>query len=330
MAAARWKLATFGVLLLATAVAGCVASGNYFAGTALTLLRWPIGTLALALTVVALRRGQRRAAAVTALTVVVLGGQLVAQRYARQSLQPLPDPARELQVFNYNLLYEGGRDEQTLKTAASADADVLTFQEVSPRWEQRLDSALSARYPHKAVSPRRGVFAVAIYSRYPLAARTHLPGSGLRAFAQCAEVQVPQRPVYLCSVHLDSPARALLAPNVRARALAQNAYVRKEQWEALHGHLAANATSARKVIAGDFNTMDLEPLHERISRDFVDVAEFLSVKPDRTWPHYNARGLPAFVRIDYVWVQGPLRPVAARALAAGGSDHRPVLARIAL
>ncbi|MEU0284376.1 endonuclease/exonuclease/phosphatase family protein [Streptomyces sp. NPDC006147] len=223
-----------------------------------------------------------------------------------------PDAAgpRELVVVQHNVADDNPDPAGTARALAGTGADLIALEELVPDALPVYERALAARYPHHVV---RGT--VGLWSRHPLSgARTvdikpaDLTGPwsrGLRAVAATPHGEVAVYVAHLPSVRIGP------------RGLAS---ARRDESAGLLGRAVAAEPLDRVVLLGDLNgTADdrgLDPLTSRLGvarRGFA--------------PSFPA-GLPV-VRIDQVMARSAT-VAHVRALAATGSDHLPVAARVAL
>ena len=105
-----------------------------------------------------------------------------------------------------------------------------------------------------------------------------------------------------------------------------NARIRAAQWKLLREHVARRYPAARHlVVAGEFNTLDTEPLYQVIRRGMVDAFEAAGTGRGATFPSELTSPIP-LVRIDYVFASPGLTPRSAMVLPPAGSDHLAVRA----
>jgi len=292
------------------------------------LLVGPASALA-AVTLVWAVRARRQLAIAASLGVLCPALALSAVRALREARPAqAPRSATRLALVNQNLLFSA-RQDGMLALLARTPADLVCLQEVTPAWAKRLEAALGASHPFRAVEPRHGAYGVAIYSRFPLE-RPTLVRDGRRVAGQCVAVRLEGDETALCNVHLSSPAGIV---ERRARWLGgfdANARVRAAQWRLLREHVARAYPSARHlIVAGDFNTLDTEPLYRTIRGGLVDAFQVAGEGRGETFPTEPTSPVP-LVRIDYVFASPALVPVEARVLPQAGSDHRGLRVTLAL
>ena len=246
-----------------------------------------------------------------------------------------------LRVLSYNIHTGIGSDgaldlARTAAVIRDSRADVVGLEEVDVHWDARSDFRDQARdlarlldmrvffapiynLPPPAEGTPRRQYGVAILSRYPIRhAENHWitrlstqepnpvpePAPG---FAE-AVVLVRGVPVHVYTTHLDFRAD----PAVREAQVADTLRI-----------LGEDPRGARQVLLGDFNAEpaapELAPLWTRLS----DV--WTAAEPGFTYP----ADVPA-KRIDFVTVSTGIHPRGAQVVDTLASDHRPVVADLAL
>jgi endonuclease/exonuclease/phosphatase (EEP) superfamily protein YafD len=274
-------------------------------------------------------RARRRLAIAAALAVLFPGLALSAVRALRETRPAgAPPSARSVALLSYNLLFNS-RPERSVALLGRTSADLVCLQEVTPAWAKRLDATLGASHPWRAVEPRSGAYGLAIYSRLPLA-RPTIVRDERRVAGQCVALTLTQGETVLCNVHLSSPA-GVVERGVRwVRGFDANARVRARQWELLRAHVARTYPAARElIVAGDFNTLDTEPLYRTLRESLVDAFAAAGRGRGATFPTEPASPVP-LVRIDYVFASPRLAPLSATVLPPGGSDHLGLLVTLAV
>jgi vancomycin resistance protein VanJ len=299
---------------------------QFYLGAALFLTRWPLALLGLLLAISFVRARRFAFAALAVALPLVAAAQSLSSWMDRARPAPLLGPSRELTVVTHNVLFRGANAARSISAIREQKPDVIALQEVTPEWLELLDAAFGADFAYRAAAPMKGTLGYAVYSRVPLS-NVALLGEASRAFAQCMDLELPDGPIALCNVHLYSPAAALFHERNVPLALAQNARTRREQWQRVSAHLDARARGTRRIVAGDFNTSEMDPLLADIAERYVDAWRSTRLSPGFTFPNV-ATGTPPLVRIDYVMTRGPIRPVSAEVLQKSGSDHFPLVARL--
>ncbi len=330
MRMARVRQATLRIvafLCAAAVVLGVAGREDFFLGTMWAIARWPV-LIAVAIgTAVAVKNG-RRGIALASAAVVLVGIVEWGMGRVRRAEPVAVASGKSLQVLSFNLLFKGGDPRASLKVLASADADVIALQEVTSAWEARLAEPMREEYPHQIWKAHPGTHGFGLLSKHPLGEPVYLDNDDGRGIAQCAEVRTAGN-VFFCNVHLASPAKALWHRSPAG--FVRNAEQRAHEWKRLDELVEAQATSPRRIIAGDLNTMPHDPLHRAITRSWVDAWEWASDGLlGATWPNLHQRTPVPLFRIDYVLVQGPVVPEETKVLPRSGSDHRPLQAQVRL
>jgi len=213
-------------------------------------------------------------------------------------------------VLAVNVEWRNPRADALLDIVRRESPDLLLVVELTEDWRQRL-AELELAYPHRVVAPRADAFGLALYSRLPLERAETFDLETTAAID--AEVATPAGPFRFLGVHLRPP--------TTARWLAE----RNRQLELL-GELASEA-ALPLVVAGDFNATPYSPYFG----DFLDAGGLRTTlagrAPGLTWPTFlPVLGIP----IDHCAVSEEFIVIEHRRLPAVGSDHYPILARLAL
>lgn len=316
-----------------TAVLRTVTGGLLALGTVLTVVRlleptagWavrlvsytPLGLVAyaapLALLVVPLARRRRPlhvAAAVVALAGLLAHGWWFAPLVTGAN-PPAPPGADTRRVMTANL-HDGTADGIGLvRQVSEEDVDLLVVQEVTaPLLAVMEQSGLDALLPHRAGAPGRRAEGTMVFSREALGTPAPLgtTADGWR---------VETGGLRLLAVHPASPY------DVAA-------------WRADHDVLlAAVRESSPDLVVGDLNaTVDHAPMRRLADAGYRSTAELGNDGWQPTWPAFGATELlgvamPHLAPVDHVLVGRSLSAVGTRTLRIQGSDHRAVVAEVAV
>ncbi len=217
---------------------------------------------------------------------------------------------RFLRVVTFNLW---GRNDHHLDRVAAflaeADADAVVLQEARAHHNAFLE-ALSARYPH-----RTGENGLVILSKYPILGDNRIDREGYPPWISLmvlrATLDVNGKAVDLAGVHL---ARPFYPDLQQADIVALTRFVQDHR-----GPL---------ILAGDFN---MTPWTVKLKgfTDATGLGRFNTFRP--TWPmRWHALPLLPFVPIDNVFASRHFANIATTLGPRLDSDHRPVIADIAL
>lgn len=263
-----------------------IAAALALAGALMLLFRgWRLnGTVALALAV----------AAVVATLGLPFGG------LGAQASGETP----RYQLLQMNLRFDNPQPEAVLSTIGEVRPDVITLNEISDMWREKL-ALLEAAYPYRIICPQPSyIGGVGILSRRPFAGEPRCEDRGAMAVAQ---VDFGGETIDVATLHLGWP------------------WPFEQPWQ-LRALLPALATLGnRAILAGDFNAA---PWSMTVRR----AAEAGGLKLTRlAGPTWLDRRAPAWLRpyvglpIDNVMVKGGVLAGAPQRLPFAGSDHLPVL-----
>jgi endonuclease/exonuclease/phosphatase (EEP) superfamily protein YafD len=212
-------------------------------------------------------------------------------------------------LLQMNLRFNNPQPEAVLSLIGEVRPDVITLQEVSGMWREKL-ALLESAYPYKVIcQPPSYIGGAAILSRRPF---TGEPRCQVRGALAVASVDFGGETIDVAALHLGWPWPFEQPSQVRNLA------------PALAG------IGNRAILAGDFNAT---PWSMSVRR----VAEAGGMKLTR-WvgPSWLDRRLPAWLRrhaglpIDHVMVKGGVLTDSPQRLPQAGSDHLPVLVEFSL
>lgn len=235
-----------------------------------------------------------------------------------------PDRSPDLRVATYNTYERSPSLRSVRKLVASADPDVLVLQEVGPDREQKVRRVLGDRYPAMMAVQDERAGGVMVLSRFPiLETRPVSLSTEPSRDTAVAVLDVDGQPVQVVPVHLTSP-----CPRCGTSMTERLELEGDRRPAELAAVLRALDSSAPAVIAGDFNSTERsEPYRLLTAVGFEDPHRAVGNGPGFTWPT-DRLPIPV-VRIDWILTRG-LVAVDAWVGDGGMSDHRPVLADLAL
>ena len=257
---------------------------------------------------VALAVGRRRRMAVVMLAVALLNAAYILPWYGNVARAGSP---ATLTLLHSNIL-AGNRDVTRLLAHIEREAPDLVFvQELTPEHVGQLES-LSTRLPYRLLAPRDDAWGVGAWSRYPFVAAEVLetPPRGLPSLR--LEIDQGGTPLSIFSTHPVTP-------------IGNNGFADRNR------QLAAIANAVKQgngptIVAGDLNTTPWGA-HYRAFEAATGLRNAQAghgIKP--SWPLF----LPiAMIPIDHVLLSSDLAAVEVRTLSSVGSDHLPLLVRIA-
>lgn len=221
-------------------------------------------------------------------------------------------PVPALKIASFNVLYNNALPEVATGFAAAEQPDIIVFEEFSATWLPSLER-LRERYPHQAAfTLRNGGTDVVIVSRLPLIEPRLVEPEERRIRIVTAGVEIAGRRVRIIGLHPPVPLTARLA-QIRAR-----------HFEIVAGLVQASPDPA--IVVGDFNaTLWGAPLRSLFAQT--------DLRAHTRWPAPTYAAIFPWVTripIDHVLVSPGLQITELRTGERRGSDHFPVVARVAV
>ena len=241
-----------------------------------------------------------------------------------------PAGSIEVGTLTYNLGDGMAEPNDVVDLIRSSDADLVALVEVTDDVATAIETQLADRYPYRVVRGG-GIPGKALLSAYPITQFEWLEYNPGRPDLR-AEIDLDGRPVSVIVAHPPPP--EITATGIRDRKGTN------DQIDALMR--LVEATDQPLLMLGDFNITRQHDLYEEIeATGLTDVfnragnglgftmpvrLQALKVISDRL---ASIRIIP-LARIDYIWVSQDWLPLESWVGDDAGSDHMPVLARLAL
>jgi endonuclease/exonuclease/phosphatase (EEP) superfamily protein YafD len=260
--------------------------------------------------------GRRWPLLAVALVVLVAHVAFVAPELAaRDALPSGAASAPTMRLYDANVLV-GNKDAAGYAAEiARARPDVVVLQEATPAFVAALDATGAlAELPNRITVPRTDPSAALVASRWALNDQDVVSVRDRPVLVE-ATLDYPGRPVRLFAFHAVAPVGG----------------GRQEWVDDLAGlRRAVGAEPGPVVVAGDFNaTWGHRAFHRLLDAGLVDAAAARGRPYQMTWPR-DRRFVPPLTRIDHLLTRGPLAVTGIRTGAGRGSDHRPLVADVAL
>jgi endonuclease/exonuclease/phosphatase (EEP) superfamily protein YafD len=218
-----------------------------------------------------------------------------------------------LRVLSANVYFGKADAEALVALVDRYDADLLSVQELTPRFARELRWAgLGRRLPNAILETRPMAAGAGLYSRLPL----RRLGGGQPFFFRMprAVLRMPGgRRVRVVGVHPFPPGRG-----------------DDDLWSEALESLPSAGEGPPWILVGDFNaTLDVSLMRETIDRGYRDAGDVAGEGLEPTWPN-DRDVLPPVITIDHVLADERLGVVDYEVEDLPGSDHRPVYAELAL
>ncbi len=226
---------------------------------------------------------------------------------------PLYPPVPEQPVYTLlqlNLLFDNEDKARALSLIGRVQPDVMTLNEVSEPWHEKLGLIASA-YPYSIFCPfPNSVWGVAILSRRPFVAGTTPRCDGRGAFA-VASLDFGGQAVEIASLHLAWP------------------WPREQAWQIDGLTDDLGTLGPTTILAGDMNAT---PWSHTVAR--IASAGHLALMPS-PGPTWLQTGIPEALRfaglpIDQVFATPAIMVHGISRLENVGSDHLPVIVQFSL
>jgi endonuclease/exonuclease/phosphatase (EEP) superfamily protein YafD len=274
----------------------------------LYLPAWPVA--------VAAGLGRRWPMLGAALVVVVAHVAFVAPELAaRDALPASAASAPAVRLYDANVLVGNTDVAGYAAEIARARPDVVVLQEATPAFAAALDATGAlTELPNRITVPRTDPSAALVASRWALNDQDVVSIRD-RPVLVTATLDYPGRPVRLFAFHAVAPVGG----------------GRQEWVDDLAGlRRAVGGESGPVLVAGDFNaTWGHRAFRRLLDAALVDAAAARGRPYQMTWPR-DRRFVPPLTRIDHVLTRGRLVVTGIRTGDGRGSDHRPLVADVAL
>ena len=225
-----------------------------------------------------------------------------------------------VRVMSANLLMVNTDTAGIFGEIQAAKPDVLFLQEYTAAWHEAVQKALAADYPYSSVVMREDSFGIALYSRTPFAGevdqRFPLGRAGVEQMR--GEIELGGRRFAIYNVHLLPPRTPLYTSEHRLQLADLVDTLRAEKLP--------------YIVCGDFNFPETSPQHFELKRiGVLEAHEQSAIGRGATWPVNGVfRYIVPGVRIDHIYFSPEITATACEVGVGRGSDHRPVVADLAL
>ena len=235
-----------------------------------------------------------------------------------------------LRLMTANLLVSNAQRAAVTGLIQMERPDIVALQELSPSMAEHLARELRDQYPYQFLEPQESPMGLGILSRYPI--RPERLGEALPRECFCERVafDVDGRTITLVNVHPWPPrvgyfrvGRLPIPTSFESGQTRRGIEVALEGLERRTGSL---------IVLGDFNVGDRQPLYRELRRTLLDAHAEAGWGLGYSFPSLAFEGLPniSLVRIDYILHDRSLAARSARTGTTPGSDHRHVVADLAL
>jgi vancomycin resistance protein VanJ len=237
----------------------------------------------------------------------------------------LTDGEHGITAMTFNVLTTNKDAAAIVGAIRAVNPDIVGFQELTRARKTAISAALEADYPYHTLLPPERFPAVGLMSRFPIEHVERFPLPPLD-FALHAVLLVDGARLHVFVVHL-SPNGLGRNPVDQYVRLAKERFAQRAA-EVTRLEQALRALREPALLLCDCNLTDT-------SQAYAQLATFMSDSfREAGWGfgHSSFSRRPPFQaqRLDYIWHSDQLVALEATVGPDGGSDHRPMVARLAL
>lgn len=231
------------------------------------------------------------------------------------------DAAVEFRTAAYNMHSQDSDPNVVVETILGLDADVIGLNELGYDHEEAIDAATQDLYPYRVLYPQPTVHGVGLLSRYPiLEHEVYEPVEPANLHLR-AVLDIDGTPVTVFVAHPPSPTSPFFPLNYEDGP-------RNVELADLRERVAAETGPV--MVLCDCNMSDQSDPYRALDDLLDDAFREAGRGFGLTFP-YGRTFLPPLVRIDYIWISGDFTALNAHpAEGSGTSDHRPIMADLAL
>jgi vancomycin resistance protein VanJ len=233
--------------------------------------------------------------------------------------------AHVLTAMTFNVLTTNKDAAAIVGAIRAAKPDIVGFQELTRARKAAISAALATDYPYQTLAPPERFPAIGLISRFPIeqAEPVFLPPLH---FALHAILRVDGARLHVFVVHL-SPNGFGRNPVSQYAALAEERYA--QRWaEVARLEQELHALHEPALLLCDCNLTDTSQAYAQLTTFLSDSFREAGWGLGHSFFSWRAPFLSQ--RLDYIWHSDGLIAIEARVGPDGGSDHRPVVARLAL
>jgi vancomycin resistance protein VanJ len=236
---------------------------------------------------------------------------------------------RTLTVMTFNVAAGLAKPDRLVEIIAEADVDLVGVQELAEKQAHAIEQHLAVQYPYRVLHPL-GIPGKALLSKYPIASNEllHL---------------YPNRPDLRASIEVAGEQLSVIVahpppPRIKRRGLITD----PETHDQIARLIAAAHGGGPALLMGDFNSLAINRIYRQIaSSGLIDVFRVAGRGSGYTLPTRMAKmaykshpigdvRIRPVLRVDYLWITRDIEPLDSWVGPYSGSDHLPVLARLAI
>ncbi|MEM8874676.1 MAG: endonuclease/exonuclease/phosphatase family protein [Planctomycetota bacterium] len=231
------------------------------------------------------------------------------------------DDAHALNIVISNVLTPNDAYQRWRDVIGDLDVDIIACAETDQRWVDEIGQALSESHPHTIAEPRDNLYGMALWSRLPLhdAAVEHVVQDDIPSIHGQVELRSGERVHFHC-----------LHPRPPAPQESDSSAPRDAELIVMARRIAKRREDKGKratIVMGDLNDV----AWSRTTQLFQQISGLLDPRRGRgLFNSFHAHHWWVRFPLDHVLVSPDFRLIEMKRLPEVGSDHFPILIRVAL
>lgn len=211
-----------------------------------------------------------------------------------------------LSLAHYNVLKFNENYSKTINSIKENDADVISINEMTHKWETKLKEALSEKYPFQYLVAQNNSFGIGFFSKKILAHQETVWFEGIPYIA--ADITINDTTIRLLTAHTIPPT-------------SKHAYAKRNN-EIRHIENYLKQCKTAVMVIGDFNAVSWSPAIKQLRTN-------LKLEDSRTRfePTYPAWNKWLMIPIDHIFYTKEISCVSFQTITDTDSDHYGILGK---
>ncbi len=314
------------ISLITTGLFALIMQFHCIFGCLISLCQWPIITIVAI--ILWIKRKQKRTTVYVSLLAVggLLFLNLSYEQIKRFHFTSPVGTKNKVSILSYNLFFKNKYPQQILNEIQEVNPDILVVQELTGAWEGYLKQKIAERYKYQKLYIHNGTHGLGLLSKYPIESCEYIKNKSGLPVSQINNIVINGKALILVNTHLPSPGGAVENPDNFYALFMASCRGKKEQWEKIENTLNEKYQGQPQVVAGDLNTMGIEPLYRHIRHDWRDL--FAEKGKGSGWTFPNIAKMPPLITLDYILFRGNIKPITSKVLKGSSSDHLAIYGEI--
>ena len=300
---------------------------HFLLGSILTVAQWPLMIFAGIILYRKRKKGRKNIHKVLFALSLLLLVNLLYEQMRRIHLSPVSNTEQALDLLTYNLFFKNKQPQQIIDEIKQTDPDILLVQELTSSWDHKLNQQVYPSYPYRKTFVHNGTHGLGIFSKHPIESSHFFKNEAGLPFCQIVELNIKGKPLILLNTHLSSPAAAIENPDHFLGLYKQTDFQRNIQMYEVDLFLKEHHAGKAQIVAGDLNTMRIEPLYKNLRANWRDLYKKKGKGLGLNFPNVTSVPRP-IITLDYILYRGNIKALEAKILPGSSSDHLAVWGRI--